>query len=235
MIVRFGLLTRRQDLSAAAFSDYWRDTHADVVKKNMPGLEGYLQNHVVDRTQKGIDYKRGALEVDGLSQMFFSSLADMRRAASPNALQAVQKDEQNFVGDIAVLTALQNVVVAPPISGSFVKRMSFLRKRPDISIEKFQDEWINLHSVLVKRQPGLLGYRQNLVIDRQKNRFNTDEASADVPVDGVVELWFENTDAIDRAFRSPSGITTMTHAQEFISEISTFMVAVNEVVPEPLR
>ncbi|EUB99236.1 Ethyl tert-butyl ether degradation EthD [Rhizobium sp. CF080] len=233
MIVRFGLLTRRQDLTPEAFADYWRGTHAGIVKKHMPNLHGYLQNRVVDRTQKGIDYKRGSVEVDGLAQLFFPSLADIRGFGDEATLKALKEDEDQFLGGIAILTALQNTVVTPPTSGTFVKRMSFLRKRPDISIEQFQDEWFNMHSILVKRIPGLLGYRQNLVIDRQTDRFNAADTGAEVNVDGVVELWFESTDAIEKGFRSPRGITTMTHAQEFISEISTYMVEVTEIIPEP--
>jgi EthD domain len=51
-------------------------------------------------------------------------------------------------------------------------------------------------------------------------------------IDGIVELWFEDVDAIERGFRSDRGRTTMMHAQEFISEISTFMVDATEIIPE---
>jgi hypothetical protein len=48
-------------------------------------------------------------------------------------------------------------------------------------------------------------------------------------VDGMVELWFPDTETIEAAFRSDVGITTMTHAKEFIAEISTFLVEPTEV------
>lgn len=233
MIVRFGLLTRREDLSTEAFGTYWRGNHADVVKATMPNLRGYIQNHVVDRSQKGIDYKRISIEIDGMAQLFFNSLADTRSFSDPAKIKTLQDDEQNFLGGIAILTAFQNVVVTPPTKGKFAKRMSLIRKRPDVTMEQFQDEWFNMHPVLVKRLPGLLGYRQNIVIDRQKDRLKADENGDDIQVDGVVELWFESAAATEEAFRSPRGLTAMSHAQEFLGEISTYMVDVTEVIAEP--
>lgn len=232
MIVRMGLLTRKQNLSPETFAGHWQNSHGDLVRRQMPELSGYVQNRVVDRSQKGIDYKRGSFEVDGISQLFFNTLSAMRRSTSSQTVAMLAEDEAQFIGDMSVVTAVQNVVLAPPVKGEFVKRMSFLRKRADISSERFQDEWFNMHSVLVKRLPGILGYRQNLVIDRRKDRLNDSEPDPEVSIDGVVELWFENADAIDRAFRSPCGNTTMMHAQEFISEISTYMVDAVEIVPE---
>jgi uncharacterized protein (TIGR02118 family) len=232
MIVRMGLLTRKQNLSPEAFADYWHNSHGTLVREQMLELAGYIQNRIVDRSQKGIDYKRGSIEVDGISQLLFPTLSAMQRSTSSETVAVLSKDEANFIGELSVLTALQNVVLTPPVKGPFVKRMSFLRKRSDISMERFQDEWFNMHSVLVKRLPGLLGYRQNLVVDRRKDRLNDSELDPEIGIDGVVELWFENADAIDHAFRSPRGNTTMMHAQEFISEISTYMVDAVEIIPE---
>jgi uncharacterized protein (TIGR02118 family) len=103
--------------------------------------------------------------------------------------------------------------------------MSLLRKRPDVSSEVFKDEWFNLHALLVRRLPGVLGYRQNLVLD------GADEDGERV-VDGIVELWFESLESIEGAFTSPRGITTMTHAKEFIAQINTYVVQPTVIVPE---
>ena len=35
---------------------------------------------------------------------------------------------------------------------------------------------------------------------------------AELPIDGIVELWFENTDTLNAAFASPEGQRTMAHA-----------------------
>jgi uncharacterized protein (TIGR02118 family) len=232
MISRMGLLSRKQDLSLADFASYWMGKHRPLVCNRIPALKGYVQNLVTDQAQRGIDFKRGPLSFDGFSQLTFDSLTEMRQLIGPSVVEALVADEANFLHDITVITTLRNVVVTPPKSGKFAKRMSILRKRPNITIAEFQSEWFNAHSFLVKRIPGLLGYRQNLVIDRQKNRMADADDGMGLGIDGIVELWFEDVDAIERGFRSDRGKTTMMHAQEFISEISTFMVEATVIIPE---
>ena len=45
-----------------------------------------------------------------------------------------------------------------------------------------------------------------------------------------VKLWFTDTDSLNAGFASDAGRTLMTHATEFIAEISTFLVETHEVV-----
>lgn len=176
-----------------------------------------LLNLVQDRTQKGISYIRGAIEPDAISQVFASDVA-----ASMVAAEARQFDLAAGLGgddllELKPLLTLQNTVIEPPEPARAAKRMSLLKRRPEISGERFQDEWFNLHATLLKRMPGIMGYRQNLVIDGPKDENG-------LLVDGVVELWFRDGAAIEAAFRSDRGHTTMSHAKEFISEITTYMV-----------
>ena len=73
------------------------------------------------------------------------------------------------------------------------------------------------------------GYTQNLVIDRNLGRGKP--ATYDqLPVDGSVELWFADVESLDAAFASDAGRTLITHASEFISEISTFLVEAHVIV-----
>jgi uncharacterized protein (TIGR02118 family) len=107
--------------------------------------------------------------------------------------------------------------------------MSTLKRRPGVSAEKFQREWFDVHSELVKRLPEVKGYTQNLIFDRSHGRgrpITYDEFS----VDGIVELWFRDAEDLASGFGSPSGTTLMTHAEEFIAEISTFLVDEHQIV-----
>jgi hypothetical protein len=77
--------------------------------------------------------------------------------------------------------------------------------------------------------PGIEGYRQNLVIERQAVKGTPCDYN-DLPVDGVVELWFTSADTLNQAFASPQGVQTMAHAKSFIDEITTFIVETRIVV-----
>lgn len=178
-------------------------------------VRGHVFNRVIDRAQRAIQYDRSTFEVDAFAQLFFDSVSDGQAAVADGLMRSGIADSQ--IADMTVVTALQNTVVAPPI-GKAIKRMSLLKKRPDVSTEMFQQEWFDMHSVLVKRLTGLRGYRQNFVLDGPRS----DDGG--FQVDGIVELWFEDLDAIEVAFNSPRGNTLMTHAKEFIGQINTYVV-----------
>ena len=228
MITRMGLLQKKPDLSDAEFRAHWRDMHGPLAAK-LPGLRRYHQNHVVDREQRGIVYARGSHDFDGISELWFDDLPSMQRAFSSDLVEEVAADEASFIGDLKLVTAIQQQVVAVPKGARLIKRMSTLKRRPDVSLETFQHEWFQVHSVLVKRLPEVKGYTQNLIFDRAHGRGRP--ASYDeLPIDGIVELWFNDRESLDAGFNSPAGKTLMTHAEEFIAEISTFLVETNEVV-----
>lgn len=228
MIVRMGLIRRRGDVATPEFRRHWRDSHGPLAAR-LPGLRRYHQNHVVDRSQRAIAHKRGAADYDGFSQLWFDDLGSMGGAVASAPMRDLAEDEGRFIGEVEVVTAVPHVVM-PKVAGvPLIKRMSTLKRRRDVSPERFQTEWFDVHSALVKRLDGVAGYIQNLVVDRSHGRARP--ASWDeMPIDGIVELWFRDTDGLNAAFTSDAGRTLMTHAAEFIDEISTFLVETHEVV-----
>src|SRR5215471_2876862 len=78
-IVRMGLLNRRSGMSTAAFRDHWRQAHGPIAAR-LPGLRRYHQNLVVDAEQRGIEYARGPVSIDGISELWFDDEESMRRA-----------------------------------------------------------------------------------------------------------------------------------------------------------
>jgi uncharacterized protein (TIGR02118 family) len=228
MIVRMGLLKRRSGMSPAAFRNHWREIHGPIAAR-LPGLRRYHQNHIVDTAQRGIDYPRGPLTIDGISELGFDDQQAMERAIKSDAMEALAADEANLIDDIHVITAEQHLVIPTPSAVPLLKRMSTLKRRQDVSPETFRHEWFEVHSLLVKRLPQVKGYTQNLVLDRRHGRSGP-ASREELPIDGIVELWFEDVSNLESAFRSPAGVTLMTHAREFIAEISTYLVEVYEVV-----
>jgi len=97
-----------------------------------------------------------------------------------------------------------------------------------VSTERFEHEWRVEHARLVKRVEGVRGYRQNLIVAREAPK-GTRVGYEGLPVDGIVELWFDNAASLDAAFATPQGVTLMTHAREFIAEITTFLVETHVV------
>lgn len=222
MQVRMGLLNKNSDWSSDQFRKYWRDEHSKLASQ-LPGLKAYQQNHVTDTAQRGISYKRGPESVDGISQLWFDDSHGMDQAFSAALGEKLIADENHFVGHLRIVTANPLEVIAPPPPGIALKRMSFLRRRADVTHDEFLYEWNVRHAALVKTLPGVLGYRQNVITHRESPKGQVVDYEG-LPIDGIVELWFKNTATLDAAFSSPQGVETMQHATTFIDEITTFLV-----------
>jgi uncharacterized protein (TIGR02118 family) len=228
MIVRMGLLNKKPEWSQEDFRRYWSDTHGPVAAR-LPGLRSYLQHHVVDSAQRGISYKRGPEQLDGFSELSFDDDAAMSAAFNSDVAPSLAEDEARFLGRLRIVAVDRREVIPPDARKPLIKRMSLLRRRADVDAETFEREWRVEHARLVKLMPGIEGYRQNLVIERQVVK-GTPCAYPELPVDGVVELWFSSTEQLNEAFSSPQGAQTMKHAQSFIDEITTFIVETRRVI-----
>ena len=227
MIVRSGLINKKPDWSTEEFRRYWRENHSTLASR-LPGLRRYQQNHVVDSVQRGISYPRGPEQIDGISMLWFDSEQAMREAIATDAGKALVADENHFMGQLRIVALDQVEVIPPATDRPLLKRMSFLKRLPEVSPEQFVHEWRVEHARLVKRVNGVRGYRQNLIVAREAPK-GTPVGYEGLPIDGIVELWFDDAASLDAAFATPQGTTLMTHAREFIAEITTFLVETHVV------
>ena len=101
--------------------------------------------------------------------------------------------------------------------------MSLLKRHAHVSPEEFKREWFERHAAFVSKWPGVLGYTQNLVIDRYSAMAETAGYDA-VPVDGIVEFWFRSKDDVAALFKTEQVAETQAHAHTFIGEITTYFV-----------
>jgi len=228
MFVRSGLIKKKPEWSDEDFRRHWLGQHADLAAR-LPGLRRYEQNHVTDSLQRGFTYPRGPEQLDGFSMLWFDSEQAMREAIRTEAGQALVADENHFIGDLRIVTIDQMEVIEPEADRPLLKRMSLLKRRDDVPPDEFKSEWRQEHAHLVKRVAGVRGYRQNLIVGREAPKGHPVER-AGLPIDGIVELWFDDTESLNAAFASPKGQTLMTHAREFIAEITTFLVECHVIV-----
>jgi len=225
MHVRMGLIRKKTDWTLDEFDAYWRDRHGALAAR-APALRGYWQNMVVDRLQRGIDFERGHWDFDGFSQLWFDDERQSAHAFKDDAIAAdLIRDENHFLGELHIVTARQSVVIPLPDAperARLLKRISILRRLPTLSEDDFQREW-RVHGDLVRQMPGVSGYRQNVVMTREREKGTPCDHAA-LPIDGIVELWFKDTQTLEAAFASPAGQTTMAHAQTFLGDITAFLV-----------
>ncbi|CAM4395523.1 EthD domain-containing protein [Comamonas aquatilis] len=231
MTVRMGLIRKRADWTFEEFSTYWREQHGALARQ-APNLREYWQNPVVDRLQRGIEFARGPWELDGFSQLSFDDAKQSDHAFNDSGMAAeLIKDERHFIGELHIVTAEQSVVIPVPATeerSRLLKRMSIIKRLPNMSESDFRREW-KVHGDFVRKMSGVSAYRQNVIVTRElsKGKPNSYE---EFPIDGIVELWFKDVPTLEATFNSPQGKETMAHAKTFLSEITAFVVEERQIL-----
>jgi uncharacterized protein (TIGR02118 family) len=93
---------------------------------------------------------------------------------------------------------------------TMIRRVSFIRRKPNLTPEEFFSHWTGRHAEIVRQLPGLRELRFSRV-DRC--------VPAEAQWDGVGETWFDNIADADRAFATdPFREMLIADRAEFIGE-----------------
>lgn len=222
MISRCGLLVKKEGMSDEEFADYWLNKHGAIAAK-MDNLRKYQQHLVVDHEHRHA-IGAGPINIDGYSELQFDSYGDMVKGVE--SLDGTgAEDMSNFTqGPNRVLVLAKKFVQEVPgylRDKKLVKRVSICARKEGVSAAEFQREWWYIHATLVKTMPGYVGYAQNLVIDRLIDGRHV--SYEELPVEGIVEFWFENMDGFNECYSSPEFKRTSQHGAEFIGAINTYL------------
>ena len=76
-----------------------------------------------------------------------------------------------------------------------LKVISLLKRKDDLSLDKFRQWALEEHPELGKKLPGIRHYRMNVVL----------ADDPDLPYHAVSEFWFDNDEARVAAFATPQG------------------------------
>ena len=102
------------------------------------------------------------------------------------------------------------------------KMIVVLYRRADFTRGRFQHYLRDVHGPMAERLPDLVAYRQNHVVN--------DRARRDPGWDAVVELWWEDDERMERAWRSPEGQAATDDLAAFTNPSRTSWSIVEEQV-----
>lgn len=231
MISRISLLKCKEGVTEEAFRAQMQgDVSAALA--TMPELRKCEINFVTDRQQRS-HLGRGAIDIDGFIEMYFDSYGDMEIAmaqAGETLMAALDPIVQTPISTL-VAVKKRDKLVPGYLEGKVIKRVSFCDRKEGTDAMTFHDEWWYTHSMLVKHMSGYCGYNQNLIIDRLSQ--GKAVHYSELPVEGMVEFWFENMDAFNECYGTDGfKLRASVHAAEFIGTVTTYFV---EAVPVELK
>lgn len=222
MISRSGIMRKKPTMTTEEFKDFWFYKHGPIAAQ-MKNLRHYEQHLVIDREQRHA-MARGPIEIDAYSELYFDSIYDMEEGvASLNG--AGTADLANFVEDTKILIFVKKLDTPVPeeLKGKkLVKCMSLLTRAPGVSAQEFQSKWWGELSDAFRSVPGYVGYAQNIVIDRLIAGRHVPYEQ--VPVDGMMELWFKDMDGLDACLNSPEyKKISQEIGQKILGGVSTYL------------
>lgn len=107
-----------------------------------------------------------------------------------------------------------------------IKRVSLVRRHPDLSREAFLEHWMGAHADIVRRLPGLRGLRFGVV-----QQWSPEDAAWD----GVGELWFDSVEAAEAAFAAEPFRTLLVEDRKLLfGEAQSCFVTEHTVLPPPV-
>jgi uncharacterized protein (TIGR02118 family) len=102
------------------------------------------------------------------------------------------------------------------------KLIVVIYRRRDFTRAKCQAYLRDVHGPLAERIPGVIGYRQNHVID--------DPSRRDPAWDAVVELWWNTREAMESAWQTPEGQSATDDLHAFVDLERTSWSIVDEQI-----
>lgn len=235
MIVRCGLLKKHDRFTTEEFSNHWVNVHGPIAA-DMDNLREYKQNLVVDRAHRHPS-NAGKIDIDGFSELHFDTWSEMMQG-----IQSLDAETGNALLDDAeyfsqkrlcdILVFFRKVVREVPAylrDKDLIHRVSFISKPDDMTPAQFQREWCYLHAKFVETVPGFVGYNQNLVLDRFVD--GKPATHGQLPVDGMVELYFDSMEGLECFTESPEfKLVNDHHGSSMIGAINTYLVETHTII-----
>lgn len=224
MISRINLLKCKDSVSEEEFNAVMAGAVTEALAK-MPLLRKCEINYVTDKQQRSV-LGRGVIDIDAFIEMSFDSFGDMLESmdqAGDTVLAALAPIADEPVPALITVRKYDKLVPEYLKDRDIIKRVSFCDRAEGVDAATFHFEWWYVHSILVELMGGCCGYNQNLVVDRCVG--GTEVHYDQLPVEGIVEFWFEDMDAFDECYNSEGYLKRASvHAGEFIGTVTTYFV-----------
>lgn len=107
-----------------------------------------------------------------------------------------------------------------------IAAISLIRRRADVSLERFRTHWLDPHGVMTAELPGLRRYWQSHCLDTAV----TNDVARDLDIQGFPMLWFENYEARAKAYSSPRIADCNVDSEHFIGAVKRLVTEPHEVV-----
>jgi len=109
-----------------------------------------------------------------------------------------------------------------------IKLIALLKRKPGLSREAFEHRWLQEHTKISGKLPGLRGYRVNIA-----TAYQPDGTGVEPIYDGTAELWWDSVEAMEASFASDIGVAAGADADLFCEVRLHIYTEEHFVIPGP--
>jgi uncharacterized protein (TIGR02118 family) len=109
-----------------------------------------------------------------------------------------------------------------------IKLIALLKRKPGMTREGFAKRWVEEHTKLSSKLPGLRGYRINIATPRQPEGTDVEPL-----YDGTAELWWDSIDDMEASFNTELGIKAGEDGDSFTVIRKHIYTEEYDIVPGP--
>jgi len=199
----------RPGMTEADFQAYWLDVHAPQYAAKIPQIRKYLIDTRIPRPGEAGDHLWS-----GVAEIWLANEREqLESLQTPEFLEGARLDEprwaafwRSLVLDTDAHVLLEPATYSGPERG--VKLIRLVKRREGVTLAEFRERALRYAETL-RTLPGLRG----LVLGNTRDGYY---GIGEAVLDGAVQLWFDDPDALDAALASPEH----TRAQ---AELLTFV------------
>ena len=194
MIIRSGLIRKRDDVDFARFSEHWRHVHGPLALQ-VDGMRAYRQNHILARRPS--PQAARLHRVDGISQLWFDDIGSMRGAMESAEQRACVEDLHTFLDGVTIVVQQEGDTRQHGNTSRLPAKFVYLLGGSDAALKALDEKLFAALAALWKS----MALRTNRVINEEHSADPVARSGHKV-VDAVLEIWLPegaNDDAMQSA------------------------------------
>jgi uncharacterized protein (TIGR02118 family) len=212
----------RTDVPKETARRHWRETHG-VIGGSVPGLDRYVQSHVVGAVPPETD----APAFDGYSSGWYADDDAYVRSMASDAWAAIGADSDNLF-DTRFFWGMSAFVDEHVLSEPHgaVKVGAVVRFAQGLGVQRGAERWLAEAAPMLGDVPGLAG----CVLNVARDAIGVHGRAKDLALgfDGVAEYWFEDRTSLVRTLASPEWRAAQRAASVSLDTAATWSAVMEE-------
>jgi uncharacterized protein (TIGR02118 family) len=217
------VMKKNKGLSIPEFHDHWRTEHADIAM-GTPSWFKYMRKYVQSHTYHEWHQDQQPA-YDGVAHFWVDSVESFKEWSQLPELNVVAADTKKLVEQDKLVRLFTNELEVYAIPDwehkSKIKRISFIKKSKNMTVNEFHDYWSRYHSQLVISRPWWKHCNRYVQNHIQYDAYPPSEFP--LGYNGFAEVWFDSLEDFNKwQYGHTNDGIVVADEKRFVDQVDTF-------------